>query len=78
VRARDLAREQTVKEDIIRQPIELIDEDLDVIAGTQGLDIDIGVDLNVAVVNQLIEQIQAFSSNVTASAANGVAISQTS
>jgi hypothetical protein len=78
VRARDLAREQTVKEDIIRQPIELIDEDLDVIAGTQGLDIDISVDLNVAVVNQLIEQIQAFSSNVTASAANGVGILQTS
>ena len=78
MRARDSAREQTVKEDIIRQPIELIDEDLDVIAGAQGLDLNIGVDVNVAVVNQLIEQIQAFSSNVTASAANGVVVSQTS
>ena len=61
--------------DILREPVELINEDLDVIAGGNGL--NISVDVNVAVINQLIEQIQVFSSGVTASALANANVTQT-
>jgi len=76
VRARDLAREQNVKKDIIREPVELIDEDLDVIAGRQGVDIDVNV--NIAVIDQLIQQITILSSDVTSSALASASVAQTS
>jgi hypothetical protein len=64
-------------EDIIREPIVLIDEDLDVVAGGQGLNIDVNVDVNVATILQLVEQIQTtvFGSNA-ATAAQVADISQ--
>lgn len=62
--------------DIIREPVELSDEDLDVIAGGFGL--DISVDVNVAVINQLIEQIQVLSSGDTAAAVANVDVTQIS
>ena len=49
---RDLARERPVKEDIIREPVELIDEDLDVVAG--GLVVI--RDVNIADIDQSIRQ----------------------
>ena len=76
MRARDLAREQNVKKDIIREPVELIDEDLDVIAGRQGVDIDVNV--NIAVIDQLIQQITILSSDVTSSALASASVAQTS
>ena len=76
--ARNLAREQTVKGHTVREPLELIDQNLHAIAGGAGLGTDITLNVNVAVVDQLIEQIQVLSSGVTASAANFVAVSQTS
>jgi S-adenosylmethionine synthetase len=76
VRARDLAREQNVKKDIIREPVELIDEDLDVIAGRQGVDIDVNV--NIAVIDQLIQQITILSSDVTSSGLASASVTQTS
>jgi S-adenosylmethionine synthetase len=76
VRARDLAREQNVKKDIIREPVELIDEDLDVIAGRQGVDIDVNV--NIAVIDQLIQQITILSSDVASSASASASVTQTS
>ena len=62
--------------DIIREPVELIDEDLDAVAGGNGLDINVNV--NIASITQLLEQIQTtvFGSN-TATAAQVAAISQT-
>ena len=53
-------------ENVLRDPVELLDEDLDVIAG--GLDIDINVD--TAVINQLIVQIQVDTSHSIEEAAN--------
>jgi S-adenosylmethionine synthetase len=76
VRARDLAREQNVKKDIIREPVELIDEDLDVIAGRQGVDIDVNV--NIAVIEQLIQQITILGSDVTSFASASASVTQTS
>jgi hypothetical protein len=73
-RARDLTRENTVQEDIIREPVELIDEDLDAVAGGFA----INVDVNVAEIEQTIVQAQetVFGSN-SATAAQVAAISQT-
>jgi hypothetical protein len=73
-----LTKEQTVQEDTIHEPVELIDEDLDAVAGGHGLNLDINVDVNVASIVQLIEQIQTtvFGSN-SATAAQVAAISQT-
>ena len=67
-----------MERDIIREPFELIDEDLDVIAGGDGLNLGIDVNLNIAVIDQLIEQIQVFSSGVASSALASVTVSQTS
>ena len=66
-----------MKEDSIREPVELIDEDLDVIAGGQGLNIGVSVDINIAAIEQVIQQIQVFGSNA-ASAANAASATQSS
>jgi hypothetical protein len=64
-----------VKGHIVREPIELIDEDLEIIAGG---DVSISVDVNVAVIDQLIQQIQVLNSGVTAAfAANAATVSLT-
>jgi hypothetical protein len=65
-----------VQTDIIREPVELIDEDLDAVAGAKGLDINVNV--NIASITQLLEQVQTtvFGSN-TATAAQVADISQT-
>jgi hypothetical protein len=62
-----------VQEDIICEPIELIDEDLDAVAGG-----NLNVDVNIAEIEQTIVQEQEtfFGSN-TATAAQVAAISQT-
>jgi hypothetical protein len=65
-----------VQADIIREPVELIDEDLDAVAGGKGLNIN--VDVNIASITQLLQQVQTtvFGSN-TATAAQVADISQT-
>ena len=63
-------------EDILRDPIELLDEDLDVVAGGDGLNIN--VDVNVAAIDQLILQIQVFGSNNSEAAANVANVTLTS
>jgi hypothetical protein len=63
-------------EDILRDPLELLDEDFDVVAGGQGL--NISVDVNVAAINQLILQIQVFDSNNSEAAANVASVTLTS
>ena len=62
-----------MQEDIICEPIELIDEDLDAVAGG-----NLNVDVNIAEIEQTIVQEQEtfFGSN-TATAAQVAAISQT-
>jgi hypothetical protein len=68
-----------MQEDIIREPVELIDEDLDAVAGgvLDGFHLDINVDVNAATLVQQIIQIQStvFGSN-SATAAQVAAISQ--
>jgi hypothetical protein len=68
-----------MQEDIIREPVELIDEDLDAVAGgvLDGFHLDINVDVNAATLVQQIIQIQStvFGSN-SATAAQIAAISQ--
>jgi hypothetical protein len=68
-----------MQEDIIREPVELIDEDLDAVAGgvLDGFHLDINVDVNAATLVQEIIQIQStvFGSN-SATAAQVAAISQ--
>ena len=68
-----------MQEDIIREPFELIDEDLDAVAGgvLDGFHLDINVDVNAATLVQEIIQIQStvFGSN-SATAAQVAAISQ--
>ncbi|HWX26388.1 MAG TPA: hypothetical protein VNZ53_03000 [Steroidobacteraceae bacterium] len=68
-----------MQEDIIREPVELIDEDLDAVAGgvLDGFHLDINVDVNAATLVQEIIQIQStvFGSN-SATAAQIAAISQ--
>ena len=67
-----------MKEDSIRESVELIDdEDLDLIAGGQGLNIGVSVDVNIAAIEQVIQQIQVFGSNAAA-AAGAAHISQIS
>jgi hypothetical protein len=62
-----------VQEDIICEPIELIDEDLDAVAGG-----NLNVDVNIAEIEQTIVQEQeTFFGNQTATAAQVAAISQT-
>jgi hypothetical protein len=57
-----------MKEDSIRQPVQLIDEDLDAVAGG---------DFNIAEIEQQIDQFQlGFKSDQDQSAANVAAISQ--
>jgi len=61
-----------VKKDIIFQPVELIDQDLDLIAGG---DLTISTNVDVAVINQLIIQIEALGTSITQSATNVAGIS---
>ena len=63
-----------MKEDIIREPIELIDEDLDVVAG--GL-VVIARDINVALIDQDITQVALGVLN-RQTAANVAAVTQSS
>ena len=70
---RDLARERPVKEDIIREPVELIDEDLDVVAG--GLIVI--RDVNIADIDQSISQ-RAFGIANSQTAANVAEVVQSS
>jgi hypothetical protein len=67
-----------VQADIIREPVELIDEDLDAVAGGNGWNLNINVDVNVASITQLLQQVQTtvFGSNA-ATAAQVADISQT-
>ncbi|MBV8398872.1 MAG: hypothetical protein JOZ17_09040 [Acetobacteraceae bacterium] len=69
-----------MQEDSIREPVELIDEDLDVIAGglnvSNELNIGIALNLNIAAVDQLVEQIQVLTSNTVAAATNITTVSQ--
>lgn len=63
-----------MQEDIICEPIELIDEDLDAVAGGN----NVNVDVNIAEIEQTIVQEQeTFFGNQTATAAQVAAISQT-
>jgi hypothetical protein len=63
-----------VQEDIICEPIELIDEDLDAVAGGN----NVNVDVNIAEIEQTIVQEQeTFFGSQTATAAQVAAISQT-
>jgi hypothetical protein len=73
---RILTTEQTMHEDIIPEPVVLIDDHLDIVAGGRGLNLDINVDVNVATIQQIITQIQLFGSNNVAEAANVANISQ--
>jgi len=59
-----------VKEDSIRQPVQLIDEDLDAVAG--GGDIDV----NIADVDQFIKQVQIFGFDNDQAAANVSSVTQ--
>ena len=61
-----------MKKDIIFQPVELIDQDLDLIAGG---DLTISTNVDVAVINQLIIQIEALGTSITQSATNVAGIS---
>ena len=63
-----------MKEDIIREPVELIDEDLDVVAG--GL-VVIARDINIADIDQSIRQTAVGVLNMQA-AANVASVSQSS
>ena len=63
-----------MQEDIICEPIELIDEDLDAVAGGN----NVNVDVNIAEIEQTIVQEQeTFFGSQTATAAQVAAISQT-
>jgi hypothetical protein len=58
-----------MKEDSIRQPVQLIDEDLDAVAG--------GFEFNIADIDQEIEQFQfGFKSDQDQTAANVASVSQ--
>jgi hypothetical protein len=61
-------------EDILHNPVELLDEDLDVVAGGNGLGIDVNV--NVAAIDQLILQIQVGGVANSEAAANVASVSQ--
>jgi hypothetical protein len=70
-----------VQEDTIHEPVELIDEDLDTVAGGAcggGVNINIDIDVNVASIVQLIVQVETtvFGSN-SAAAVQGAAVLQT-
>ena len=64
-------------QDIIREPIELIDEDLDAVAGGRGIS-GIHVDVNLADVDQFIKQVQVFGVFNSQAAANVSSVSQSS
>ena len=70
--SRDLAREHPVKEDMIREPVELIDEDLDVVAGG----VLIVRDVNIADIDQSIRQtaIGALNTQVAVNVAEAVQV----
>jgi len=68
-------------QDIIREPVELIDEDLDFVAGGGGHHHghhrgNANTDVNVAVVDQDISQVQIGGSNNDQAAANISSVSQ--
>ena len=66
-------------QDIIREPVELIDEDLDFVAGGWGHHHghhNRGADVNVAAVDQDISQVQIGGSNNDQTAANVSSITQ--
>ena len=66
-------------QDIIREPVELIDEDLDFVAGGGGHHHghhNRGADVNVAAVDQDISQVQIGGSNNDQTAANVSSITQ--
>ena len=62
--------------DILCDPIELLDEDLDVVAGGNGPSINI--DVNVATIDQLILQIQVGGAANSEAAANVASVTLTS
>jgi hypothetical protein len=69
-----------VQEDTIHEPVELIDEDLDAVAGGycgNGVNINIDVDVNVANIVQLIVQVVFGSNSASAAAAQDGAVLQT-
>ena len=63
-----------MQENLIREPVELIDEDLDSVAGGRG----IHVDVNLADVDQYIKQVQVFGVFNSQAAANVSSVSQSS
>jgi hypothetical protein len=64
-----------MQENLICEPVELIDEDLDVVAGgIRG----IHVDVNLADVDQFIKQVQVFGVFNSQAAANVSSVSQSS
>jgi hypothetical protein len=58
---------------MMHEPIELIDDDLDIVAGG-----NISVDLNIADVDQYIKQVQVFGVLNSQAAANVSSVSQDS
>jgi hypothetical protein len=66
-----------VQEDTIHEPVELIDEDLDAVAGGDyGVNINIDVDVNVANIVQIIVQVVFGSNSASAAAAQDGAVLQ--
>jgi hypothetical protein len=63
-------------ENILHNPVELFDEDLDVVAGGNGLGLSIDVNVNVAAIDQLILQIQVGGVANSEAAANVASVSQ--
>ena len=67
---------KTVQEDIIRQPVQLIDEDLDVVAGGS---ISVSLhDINIVDVDQIIRQVQVGGIRTDQSAVNVSSVRQLS
>jgi hypothetical protein len=60
-------------QDLIHEPVELIDEDLDAVAGGR-----ISIDLNIADIDQYIKQVQIGGRDNSQSAANVSSVSQSS
>ena len=63
-----------MQENLIREPVELIDGALDVVAGGRGF----SVDVNIADVDQFIHQFQVFGVFNSQAAANVSSVSQSS
>ena len=58
---------------MMHEPVELIDDDLDIVAGG-----NISVDVNIADIDQYIKQVQVFGYYNTQAAANVSSVSQSS